>query len=90
MKPIGLVFKDYQVNPFTGKGSGELMLVHICLNCESISSNRIAGDDSVEEITILLGTDLEQRQLNKLTSMGIKLLTPKDKDKVLVSLFGFK
>lgn len=40
MKPIGL----------TNKKDGEIMLIHQCVKCGKISTNRIAGDDEVEII----------------------------------------
>src|SRR6187549_2977857 len=49
MKPVGLTMKKsrnkYQLSP-----RGELMLVHACTDCESISINRIAADDDLEMI----------------------------------------
>lgn len=40
MKPAELTFKK----------DGEIMIVHKCLKCGSVSKNRIAGDDNSEEI----------------------------------------
>ena len=45
MEPIGLTFK------YEGYGrQGELMLIHQCAECSHLSINRIAADDSNEEI----------------------------------------
>lgn len=40
MKPTAIAFKK----------DGEIMLVHECLKCGSLSKNRIAGDDDPKEI----------------------------------------
>lgn len=83
MKPITLAFKSYQVNPFTGKGNGELMLVHQCTNCGKLSPNRIAGDDNEYQILSILNNSLIlnpdiTKQLKKL---GLELIKPKNKEK---------
>ena len=72
MKPIGLTLKDIR---------GELMVVHLCLNCGKLSINRIAGDDNPHSLLSLL----ELREGAK----GIKLLVLEDKDQVLTALFGY-
>ncbi len=91
MKPIGLTFKDIKPNPYTGRASGELMIVHLCLNCGKISCNRIAGDDNPYTITCLLAeaTNLDRGIINRLVSQGIKLLNQDDKPEVLVALYGY-
>lgn len=50
MMPIGLTLKNIRENPFTGRVSGELMIVHACLGCNKVSANRIAGDDNSYQI----------------------------------------
>lgn len=92
MKPIGLIFKNLRQNPYTGRISGELMIVHQCLVCGKISSNRIAGDDdSIKVASLLEETNkLSKKTTNKLASMGInKLLTQKDKQEVPTTLYGY-
>ena len=83
MKPIGLTFKNVKTNPFTDRTSGELMIVHLCLNCGKISCNRIAGDDNSYAIISLLDNS------TKLSSRGVRLLTQKDKQEVLIALYGY-
>lgn len=80
MQPIGLTLKNITTNPFTGRTSGELMIVHKCLQCGHISRNRIAGDDYPDAILNLLAT---ANHINK------NLLTTADKETVLTSLFGY-
>jgi hypothetical protein len=91
MKPIGLSFKNLRQNPYTGRISGELMIVHQCLSCGKISSNRIAGDDNPIQVASLVGetNKLSKETTNRLANLGIKLLTPKDKQEVLITLFGY-
>jgi hypothetical protein len=78
------------VNPFTGRGSGELMVVHQCVNCEHISPNRIAGDDSERQIISILESSigLDKNERNKIISLEIDLITNERKAAVLISLFG--
>ncbi|MCL5969913.1 MAG: RNHCP domain-containing protein [Patescibacteria group bacterium] len=81
MKPIGL----------TNKPNGELMVVHLCLNCGKVSCNRIAGDDNPYVITCLLEepSSLSKEIITRLASQGISLLTQDDKQEVLTSLYGY-
>ena len=90
MKPIALSFKNYEINPFTGRGSGELIIVHRCLNCGQISPNRIAGDDNEYQILSILeeSFNLSVNQINSINVLGINLVTKSHKEDVLISLFG--
>jgi len=81
MQPIGLTLKDEKYNPFTHRTSGELMIVHLCMKCNRISCNRIAGDDYPDSILSLLE---ESGQTS-----GITMLTLADKEQVLTALFGY-
>ena len=81
MQPIGLTIKDVTYNPFTKRTSGELMLVHKCLNCGKLSINRIAGDDNPYSILSLLENTVEHKDLS--------LLNLKDKEQILTALFGY-
>lgn len=91
MKPIGLRFKNQKSNPYTGRVSGELMIVHQCINCGRISSNRIAGDDNPQQIIRLLQgyKKLSKDTVDKLRDIGVKLLDYRDKQQVLIALFGY-
>jgi hypothetical protein len=90
MKPIALAFKNYEVNPFTGRGNGELMIVHHCLSCDQISPNRIAGDDNEYKILSILeeSFSLDANQINSINVLGISMVTKNHKEVVLISLFG--
>lgn len=91
MKPIGLVFKHITYNPFTDKTSGELMIVHLCLNCDKISTNRIAGDDNAQSIIQLLDEpkSLDPTLIHRLHCSNLTPLTRQDEQQVLACLFGY-
>lgn len=97
MKPIALAFKNYEVNPFTGRGSGELMIVHQCINCNKISPNRIAGDDNVYQVLSLLENsfNLDTELINIIKNLGINIIISENeqsfsskKEDALISLLG--
>ncbi len=90
MKPIALAFKNYEINPFTNRGSGELMIIHQCVNCGEISPNRIAGDDNEYQIlSILEGSfKLNTSLISKLKNLGINIILSENREELLISLFG--
>ena len=90
MRPVALAFKNYEINQFTGRGGGELMLIHLCTNCGKLSPNRIAGDDNEYQILCLLkeSVNLNPILASQLEKLGLILITPKNKEDALVSLFG--
>lgn len=90
MRPVALAFKNYEINLFTGRGGGELMLIHKCSNCDKLSPNRIAGDDNEYQILCVLkeSIDLNQILLNQLNKLGLIPITNENKEEALVSLFG--
>jgi len=49
MKPIGLTMKKSR-NKYRLESRGELMLIHECIECQTLSINRIAADDDSENI----------------------------------------
>ncbi len=86
MKPVGLTMKKsrnkYQLNP-----RGELMLVHICTDCNSVSINRIAADDDPESVLAVYHSSLEISHLF-FEALGIKMLNAKDMQAVYTQLYG--
>ena len=90
MRPLALAFKGCEINPFTERGGGELMLFHQCTNCGKLSPNRIAGDDNEYQILCILkeSIDLNQILANQLKKLGLVLITSKNIEEALVSLFG--
>jgi hypothetical protein len=81
MKPIGLTLKK----------DGELMVVHLCLNCGKISCNRIAGDDNSYSIVQLINapTKPETDLIVKLCSLNINLISQEEKLLALTAIFGY-
>lgn len=79
------------MNQFTGRTSGELMIVHRCINCGHISCNRIAGDDNNYSIICLLNSSENIRSdiSNAIQQLNITLLTQNDSEEVLISIYGY-
>jgi hypothetical protein len=90
MRPIGLTIKNARLSAYTGRTSGEIMLVHRCEYCGSISCNRIAGDDDGYAVLNLLreSANMPQSTLNELNDLDIQLLTMDDEQMVSIGLFG--
>ncbi len=90
MKPVALAFKDYKVNPYTKKGSGEVMIVHLCSICSKLSPNRVAGDDNGDQLVNIINESInaETELLDQIQRLAIDVITPKNKDEALVALFG--
>jgi len=57
MKPIGLTMKKSR-NKYRLEVGGELMLIHQCTECGSLSINRIAADDDAETILVVFQDSL--------------------------------
>jgi hypothetical protein len=90
MMPIGLTFKGITYNLYAEKSSGEIMVVHACLTCGRISSNRIAGDDNAYAVIKLLEESGKQNTeiITRLTGLRIRLLSLENRDQILIALFG--
>lgn len=84
MRPIGLTFKH------EGAGrQGEIMLVHECAQCGSVSINRIAGDDDNEKIVSVYDGSCGNQSLRaELKKQGIRMLAGEDEGEVHTQLFG--
>ena len=57
MKPIGLTLKTGR-NKYQREARGELMLVHQCTECRTLSINRIAADDDSETVLAIFQESL--------------------------------
>ncbi len=90
MRPLALAFKNYEINPFSGRGEGELMLIHQCANCGKLSPNRIAGDDNEYQLLSILRESLSINKgiSNQLQNLGLEPIVSKNKEEALISLFG--
>jgi hypothetical protein len=84
MKPIGLTLKRSR-NKYQSEPRGELMLVHACVNCATISINRIAADDDPETILSVFQSSLKFRFSNL---QDVTLLDEEDAEVVHTQLFG--
>jgi len=84
MKPVGLTMKKsrnkYQLSP-----RGELMLVHACTGCGSVSINRIAADDDPK--TIL---EVFRNSLNFSLHNEDEISILRNEDMVIEQLFGMR
>ena len=89
MRPVGLTTKQSQ-NKYARDRDGELMIIHQCTRCEKLSINRIAADDSTNDLLELFERSCEPSALflADLTSSGIVLLTHGDRELVQWRLFG--
>ena len=89
MKPIGLTIKRRR-NRYQSVPRGELMLIHECVECKSLSINRIAADDdpgtvlSVFEASLIFG---HQSQV-LYEQHGIVTLNADDIEIVYTQLYG--
>lgn len=89
MKPIGLTMKKNR-NKYRLDSGGELMLIHECGECGSLSINRIAADDDPESIMEIFTDSLSaDHQLRiRCEDNEIILLNLDDADLVLAQLYG--
>lgn len=89
MQPVGLTTKHNR-NKYAGDHKGELMIIHQCSRCKKLVINRIAADDSEEDLLALFERSCEPSALflANLTSAGIVLLTAHDRALVQRRLFG--
>jgi DNA-directed RNA polymerase subunit RPC12/RpoP len=75
MEPVGLTIKRSR-NKYARWESGELMLIHQCIDCSKISINRLAADDVAETILeVYRGSfDLEKLARSRIMHCGVNLL----------------
>jgi len=68
------------------------MIIHHCLGCGKISTNRIAGDDNTYTVATLVDEikHIDVAIATKLQHQGIRLLTQKDKQNIYRTLYGYK
>ena len=89
MRPVGLTLKAGHKK--YGSGEGELMLVHQCVECETLSINRIAADDLPDALLETFEASLVPGALllYRLSESGIRLLGATDEEIVRARLFGY-
>jgi hypothetical protein len=89
MRPIGLTMKKSR-NKYRLEARGELMLVHECIECRTLSINRIAADDVPESImevfheSLLQGYPIRARCEQE----DIRMLASEDIGRVYAQLHG--
>jgi DNA-directed RNA polymerase subunit RPC12/RpoP len=57
MQPVGLALKIVH-KKYNSPHSGEMMLVHRCVDCGKLSLNRIAADDDTQALWMVYGQSL--------------------------------
>ena len=90
MKPIGLTMKKGR-NKYRLESRGELMLIHECTECESLSINRIAADDDSDSIMDVFNESLQNSyQIRaKCEQHRILILDTAHKQMVVTQLCGY-
>lgn len=88
MQPIALTSKHSR-NKYS-RGRGELMLVHQCIDCDSISINRIAADDDAHTLMGVFNDSfaLPARICKLLLESEIEVLPPSSLPMLQLQLFG--
>ena len=93
MKPIGLTMKMSR-NKYQGMGDhmprGELMLIHECSECKTLSINRIAADDDSDTVMTIFQQSISPRyNFHTLCQEnGIIILKAEDSEIVRTQLYG--
>jgi hypothetical protein len=77
-------------NKYQSEARGELMLIHQCTGCDSLSINRIAADDVPEAILAVFEDSLlTARHLSDVCDQaGIAMLGQEDTQVVQAQLYG--
>ena len=87
MKPIGLTMKKSRNKYRLGSG-GELMLIHLCKDCGSLSINRLASDDDPDSViqAFYASESLSPQVRVECESQGIEILN--DPETAYRQLYG--
>ncbi|MGZ9224101.1 MAG: RNHCP domain-containing protein [Anaerolineales bacterium] len=89
MKPMGLTMKKGR-NKYQREARGELMLIHGCIECKTLSINRIAADDDAETVISVFQESLTHgHELHTICMQsGIVPLNAEDREIVYTQLYG--
>ena len=89
MRPIGLTMKKGR-NKYQREPRGELMLIHECVECKTLSINRIAADDDSATVMAIFKESLMLgHQIHAICQQyGIVILNAKDTEVVYTQLYG--
>jgi hypothetical protein len=87
MQPVGLTLKQTR-KKYAPQSGGELMLIHLCVECGRVSINRIAADDDLELAMDLLDryTHLDRAVRLAIEANGIRPLLARDRAQVAAQL----
>jgi len=90
MQPVGLTLK--QTKKKYGKQQGELMVIHVCLECDKVSINRIAADDDPESLIAIFENSwrINSQILSMVEKNGVQALNHQDEDIVRARLYGWQ
>ena len=90
MRPIGLTMKKGR-NKYQPEPRGELMLIHECVDCKTLSINRIAADDDSATVMVVFEKSIAlNRQVQALCQEnGIAILSTADTQTVRTQLYGY-
>ncbi len=66
MLPVGIAFKNIKKDRYGKEKYGEIMIIHKCSKCGSISKNRIAGDDDAQEIIKLAESSASEKEFKEI------------------------
>jgi hypothetical protein len=89
MKPIGLTMKKSR-NKYRLDSRGELMLIHECMECSTLSINRIAADDDPESIVSIFQNSLtyDHQQRDRCRQQNIRMFGKGETQIVYEQLYG--
>ncbi len=89
MKPIGLTMKPGR-NKYQRAARGELMLIHECIECRSLSINRIAADDDSGTVMAVFqkSFSLDCQLYSLCQQQGITILSAEHTEIVQTQLYG--
>ncbi|HEX9388101.1 MAG TPA: RNHCP domain-containing protein [Anaerolineales bacterium] len=89
MKPIGLTMKKGK-NKYQCEPRGELMLIHECVECKTLSINRIAADDdSATVLAVFEKSFTLSHQIHTLCQEnGIVILNVENTETVHTQIYG--
>jgi hypothetical protein len=89
MRPIGLTLKLGR-NKYRRDSGGELMLIHQCVDCGTLSINRIAADDDAASIVDVFESSIKNQIHTFCEDNGIAALRSTDSAVLHKQLFGGK
>jgi hypothetical protein len=87
MRPIGLTLKMSR-NKYRRGSGGELMLIHQCVDCGTLSINRIAADDDTGTLLEVFESSVNDRIHALCEGNGITALRSTDSAVLHKQLFG--